>query len=459
MIRIDSISIWGFKDPERTVSLKLSPMPISVIFGVNGSGKTTLLRILSAILSRSESVLLVEKVQKVELTISYSRSAKSQSRISHQTVRIKLKDESAFQDNHVISSHNINSIDKFGNTLRSEDDSRYDWSEFDKTPLAGAESILFGVNRGVISGNAKVASLDIFRYITRPPFARRSYFPNATSAERFSEELADYLNSNLKDKRRDHLLGKKFVSIDNEHLVLDNINIDQIESMLVDRYRLAKRLTSERVQKALFDTLSEVVKAGASTDELPDSFFNSLSKNSTRLIEALNVSAENTLRNDIIAVLKSRESKQVTDNSDLLNNPLLATLLHKMMIELETEELILGSLNSLISVYNDHVSPWKKLVVNQEKAFIELQDQKIHNLNELSSGERHLLSFLTLFIIHGRSKNFLMIDEPEISLNINWQRQILPLLNKLAPDSQLIVASHSPSVAKNNTNYLVELNP
>lgn len=50
-----------------------------------------------------------------------------------------------------------------------------------------------------------------------------------------------------------------------------------------------------------------------------------------------------------------------------------------------------------------------------------------------------------------------MIDEPELSLNIRWQREILELLKKLAPKSQIIVASHSPIIGRKNIDYLVKL--
>lgn len=50
-----------------------------------------------------------------------------------------------------------------------------------------------------------------------------------------------------------------------------------------------------------------------------------------------------------------------------------------------------------------------------------------------------------------------MVDEPEISLNMIWQRKLLPLLNELATNAEIIVASHSPSIARANSKYLVEL--
>ena len=73
------------------------------------------------------------------------------------------------------------------------------------------------------------------------------------------------------------------------------------------------------------------------------------------------------------------------------------------------------------------------------------------------SWKRRKYFILTLFLIIGKNRNFLMIDEPEISLNMKWQREFLPLLSSLNSNAQIIVASHSPSIAHKNSNYLVEL--
>jgi predicted ATPase len=65
--------------------------------------------------------------------------------------------------------------------------------------------------------------------------------------------------------------------------------------------------------------------------------------------------------------------------------------------------------------------------------------------------------FLSLVLFEGAGRNILIIDEPEISLNIAWQRELLTLFGNLIPDTQIIVASHSPALVKGNPSYLTEL--
>ncbi|MCL2111940.1 MAG: ATP-binding protein [Clostridiales bacterium] len=77
-------------------------------------------------------------------------------------------------------------------------------------------------------------------------------------------------------------------------------------------------------------------------------------------------------------------------------------------------------------------------------------------LDLLSSGEKKLLLIFMICIFGGTKR--ILIDEPEISLSIIWQEQLLPDLIK-ETDTQIIVATHSPSIIRDETldQYIVPL--
>jgi predicted ATPase len=62
----------------------------------------------------------------------------------------------------------------------------------------------------------------------------------------------------------------------------------------------------------------------------------------------------------------------------------------------------------------------------------------------LSAGEKQMLSFLCYNAFANRSCIF--IDEPEISLHVDWQRLLFPVLLKQSTGNQFIVATHSPFI-------------
>jgi predicted ATP-dependent endonuclease of OLD family len=63
---------------------------------------------------------------------------------------------------------------------------------------------------------------------------------------------------------------------------------------------------------------------------------------------------------------------------------------------------------------------------------------------KLSSGEKQMLSFLCYNAFTKNSTIF--IDEPELSLHVDWQRLLFPTLLKQGTGNQFIVATHSPMI-------------
>ncbi|MEW6406224.1 MAG: ATP-binding protein [Chloroflexota bacterium] len=65
-------------------------------------------------------------------------------------------------------------------------------------------------------------------------------------------------------------------------------------------------------------------------------------------------------------------------------------------------------------------------------------------LASLSSGEKHLLRIFVQSLLAGESS--MIIDEPELSMHIDWQKDLIHCLRALNPDTQLIFATHSPEI-------------
>ncbi|KQU03881.1 hypothetical protein ASG56_10575 [Rhodococcus sp. Leaf7] len=79
----------------------------------------------------------------------------------------------------------------------------------------------------------------------------------------------------------------------------------------------------------------------------------------------------------------------------------------------------------------------------------------------LSSGEQHELVLTYDLIFNVKKDSIVLIDEPEISLHVNWQKQFLEDLNKIAKlgGVQFIIATHSPQIVGKYRNLMVALGP
>ncbi|MFA6729156.1 MAG: AAA family ATPase [Prevotella sp.] len=67
----------------------------------------------------------------------------------------------------------------------------------------------------------------------------------------------------------------------------------------------------------------------------------------------------------------------------------------------------------------------------------------------LSSGEKQMLCILLTVLIEDQKPYVLFMDEPEVSLHFEWQKQLIDLILKLNPNIQLIMTTHSPAVIMN----------
>ena len=65
---------------------------------------------------------------------------------------------------------------------------------------------------------------------------------------------------------------------------------------------------------------------------------------------------------------------------------------------------------------------------------------------QLSSGEKQILVILLTVLVEDRQPTVLFMDEPEISLHIEWQKVLINNIFKLNPDVQIILTTHSPAV-------------
>ena len=68
---------------------------------------------------------------------------------------------------------------------------------------------------------------------------------------------------------------------------------------------------------------------------------------------------------------------------------------------------------------------------------------------QLSSGEKQMLAILLTVLVEDQQPYVLFMDEPEVSLHIEWQKRLIDLIVELNPNVQIILTTHSPAVIMN----------
>lgn len=76
--------------------------------------------------------------------------------------------------------------------------------------------------------------------------------------------------------------------------------------------------------------------------------------------------------------------------------------------------------------------------------FVIHSKEKSISLESLSSGEKQLL-YMLLEILN-TSNETILIDEPELSLHVDWQRQLVESMTEINDNCQILLATHSPEL-------------
>lgn len=70
-------------------------------------------------------------------------------------------------------------------------------------------------------------------------------------------------------------------------------------------------------------------------------------------------------------------------------------------------------------------------------------------LTQLSSGEKQIVSLFSKLYLEANDKSIVIIDEPELSLSINWQQMLLPDIMRSGNCAFLLTVTHSPFIFEN----------
>ena len=65
---------------------------------------------------------------------------------------------------------------------------------------------------------------------------------------------------------------------------------------------------------------------------------------------------------------------------------------------------------------------------------------------KLSSGEKQMLVILLTVLVQDKQPCVLLMDEPEVSLHVEWQQRIIEIIREMNPNAQLVLTTHSPAM-------------
>ena len=122
------------------------------------------------------------------------------------------------------------------------------------------------------------------------------------------------------------------------------------------------------------------------------------------------------------------------------------------------EELI-NRLDLYVSIINSRLT-FKRIKISREEGIEVISDnEKKLKLSDLSSGEKQEIVLFYQLIFETPNRSLLLIDEPEISLHIIWQKIFMDDLQKVVnlKNLNVIVATHSAQIINNYWDNQIDL--
>lgn len=98
-------------------------------------------------------------------------------------------------------------------------------------------------------------------------------------------------------------------------------------------------------------------------------------------------------------------------------------------------------------ILNDFLKDSGKTVdLSKPKPEFVLSSGKHISMYDLSTGEKQILYILLRILLQKKNEFIVFLDEPELSLHVDWQEVLIDKILELNPNCQLLIATHSPSL-------------
>ena len=149
---------------------------------------------------------------------------------------------------------------------------------------------------------------------------------------------------------------------------------------------------------------------------------------------------------------KNKIKKEIVNNNCLKDeNKYLLNLLENLIKNYEKQNEYDEKIRNFANTCNKYLNG-KKFEYNEssvEVKIINLESDTPISINNLSSGEKQIISIFAKLYLDTEKKSILLIDEPELSLSIKWQSMLIPDIVSTNKCEKIVVVTHSPFIFDN----------
>ncbi|MGI4791320.1 MAG: AAA family ATPase [Janthinobacterium lividum] len=241
---------------------------------------------------------------------------------------------------------------------------------------------------------------------------------------------------------------------------------DQLSSEQNEAERRVASTDREAFRSVFYRILQSILEPSLEApDELAEAMLHRIADNLVQLEQNPSERGNSEENNKIATLLRSRN--QSVNSEDVT----LTSILQVYDNAIRTRKDVQEQAFSQLSTFEDSVNQFllgKKLDITRQNTIplrtqrgkarmISISNERKAPLGILSSGERQVVTLLFSATHMSATDGIVLIDEPELSLHVDWQRIILREMTKQAGDRQIIACTHAPEVAADHRRVMVRL--
>ncbi len=214
-------------------------------------------------------------------------------------------------------------------------------------------------------------------------------------------------------------------------------------------YRLMKSDGSlgETISDVHSDNVVEIINSRASVDNEKVDIPSFISKLNVSSVFTYDIKGDNNYKDSsyltfILESLLTEYGAYLADLSESIAIGLKAGDANSFTEAFRTREIFKDIINNAFSETAKSLSNVSKMIFTKKS-----NDKDVEiSWKALSSGEKQLIIILLTALLQRGEESILIMDEPEISMHITWQSQLLDWIYQLNPNVQVIMSTHSPSI-------------
>jgi len=272
------------------------------------------------------------------------------------------------------------------------------------------------------------------------------YLPTSRRIEfdlsRFTERLPEYVKHEFSSALRSPQGGELFEEV-------LRFGMDDIQLLISDFERKTRDFSRNRFNKMMSSYLKEMANSQAiSIHDL-----RSFQIDQNRVDAVLSRIEEGLLNSDEKAeignIVMSMARPQKGGHPPFHKRWLAHFFVRLLEVDADIEDLELP-IRDLVRDLSKYLAP-KSVNYDIESYHFSIADSKGDELKlgDLSSGEKQLVSLLTILQLSAHRSVNVFIDEPELSLSVPWQSEFLPDIARARSCNQLFAVTHSPFIYEN----------